>query len=130
MRMMMMMRMKTHDQRSAGLLRDQRQQHQQVVPQLTLVMTETVQEQMEERVLQRSVAHREDHGNECHAQITITGICNFHSTLFSRYCHAKNYCFSFLLVITHCIVTVFIRELCALYEEFHSSRIEVWGGGL
>lgn len=56
---MRMMMMKTHDQRSAGLLGDQRQQQQQVVPQLTLMMTETLQEQMEKRVPQRSAAQRE-----------------------------------------------------------------------
>lgn len=66
---MRMMMMKTHDQRSAGLLGDQRQQQQQVVPQLTLMMTETLQEQMEKRVLQRSAAQKKFRAHT-HVQLT------------------------------------------------------------
>lgn len=71
---MRMMVMKTHDQRSAGILRDQRQQHQQVVPQLTLMMTETLQEQMEKRILQRSAEQKKFRGH-AHVQLTQKSFC-------------------------------------------------------
>lgn len=52
----------THDQRSVGVRCDQRQQHQQVVSQLTIVMPETIQKLMEKRFFQRSAIQKRNNG--------------------------------------------------------------------